>query len=651
MAGGLLGIGSSALLAYQRALSTVSHNVANVNTEGYSRQRVELSARVPQGLAGGSYGAGVDVDGVQRIYNQFLTGEIRSHTTSHIELDTLAELSAGLDNLLADDNAGLNTALNAFFDTVQGAADDPTSMAARQVMLSEAQTLTGRFNELHDWMQSTRGGLNSQMTAATQQINQLAGAIAEVNKQIVAAEAGASGQQPNDLLDQRDQLVLELSSKVSVSTTLQDDGSLNVFMGSGQVLVLGANHNTLGVAESSSDPGHLEITLSAGGSTTVPVTDLINGGELGGMVKFRNEVLDPAQNALGRIAVELGSFMNAQHRRGITLDGLQGQDFFTVAAPQVIADPGNSGSISATFDDVAQLAVDDYDLRFEGGAWTLTGATNGQVVPISGTGTPADPLVAAGLSIVVGPGAAAGDNYMLRPTRNAAGQISLGLSDPRDLALAAPVTTAATVGNTGTGVISAGEVTDIDNPAFQSIPGQLSPAVLIRFTSPTSYEVLDQATLATIDTGTFDPATGAEIFPTENLAVDFGYQLRISGNPAAGDEFSVDYNAGAGDNRNALLLSGMQSERLMEGGTASFNDAYGQLVADVGTSTRQAQVNSTAVQRILEQSEAARAAASGVNLDEEAADLLRFQQAYQAAAEIIAVADRMFETLISAVRR
>jgi len=651
MAGGLLGIGSSALLAYQRALSTVSHNVANVNTEGYSRQRVDLSARVPEGLAGGTFGTGVNVNGVQRIYNQFLSGEIRSHTASHDELNTLAELSASLDNLLADDNAGLNSALNAFFDTVQGAADDPTSIAARQVMVSEAQSLTGRFNDLHNWMQRTRSGLNSQMTASTQQINQLAGAIAEVNKQIVAAETGASGLTPNDLLDQRDQLVLELSSKVSVSTTVQDDGSMNIFMGSGQVLVLGANHNTLGVMESSRDPGHLEITMNAGGSTTVPVTDLINGGELGGILKFRNEVLDPAQNSLGRIAVELGSFMNAQHRRGITLDGLQGQDFFTVAAPQVIADPANSGSINVAFDDVAQLAVDDYDLRFTGGAWTLTGKASGQAIPLSGSGTAADPLVAAGLSIVVGPGAAAGDNYLLRPTRSAAGQIGLALSDPRDLALAAPVTTAALVANSGTGAISTGVVTDIDNPAFQSMPGQLSPEVLVRFTTPTSYTVLNKATLATIDTGTFDPATGEDIFPTENLALDFGYRVRISGNPAAGDEFSVAYSAGAGDNRNALSLSGMQSERLMGGGTASFNDAYGQLVADVGTSTRQAQVNSSAVQRILEQSEAARAAASGVNLDEEAADLLRYQQAYQAAAEIIAVADRMFETLIGAVRR
>jgi len=199
--------------------------------------------------------------------------------------------------------------------------------------------------------------------------------------------------------------------------------------------------------------------------------------------------------------------------------------------------------------------------------------------------------------------------------------------------------------------MSAGVVTDIDNPAFQAVPGQLSPEVLIRFTSSTSYEVLDKATLAIIDTGTYDPATGEEIFPTGNLSVDYGYRVRITGNPFAGDEFSVDYNAGGtGDNRNALLLAGLQGERLMDRGTSTFGDAYGLVVAKVGTDTSRSASSSAAQQGLLQQSQTARSTASGVNLDEEAADLLRFQQAYQAAARIISVADQLFNTLISAMR-
>jgi flagellar hook-associated protein 1 FlgK len=490
------------------------------------------------------------------------------------------------------------------------------------------------------------------MGAKVQEINQLASSIASVNQQIIEARSSAGGQPPNDLLDKRDQLVLDLSAIVSVSTTTQEDGALNVFIGNGQALVLGVNQNTIELQNSIEDPGQYEIAISAGGSTAVVITDLVNGGELGGLLTFRDQVLDPARNELGRIAIELGSFMNEQHQQGISLNGLPGQDLFSVASPQIISAAGNSGSIAATFDDVAQLTADDYHLHFDGSSWTLTRADSGQVVPLSGAGTPADPFVAEGLRLTIGPGAVAGDNYDIRPTQDGARTINVLIQDPGDLALAAPVRTSAALTNTGTGSISAGVVTDINNPAFQSPPGQLSPAVQIRFTSSTTYEVIDQGTLAVIDTGTYGPATGADIFPTQNLGIDYGYQVRITGNPATSDTFDVGYNSGGtGDNRNALLMAGMQTDRLMNGGTSSFNDTYGELIADVGNKARQAQVGSEVQRRVLEQSQAEWSSVAGVNLDEEAADLVRFQQAYQAAARIIAVADEIFQTLINAVGR
>lgn len=652
MAGSLLGIGTSALLTNQRALDTVSHNIANVNTDGYSRQRVELSTRQPQPAGSGFIGTGVEADSVRRMYDQFLTGELQANTASYREQEVLHMFSSGLDNLLADDNAGLSPAISSFFNAIQDAADDPTSIPARQVMLSSADTLAARFHDLSGWMQTSRDGINDRLGAAAQQINQLTAAIADMNTQIISARASAGGQPPNDLLDQRDQLILQLSENVSISTVTQDDGSINVFMGSGQVLVLGAESSDLLVQPQADDPANVEIAINAGGGTSIPLTGVIGGGEFGALLKYRDQVLGPAENVLGRLAIELGSFMNDQHRMGISLAGMQGQGLFDIPAPQVLADPGNSGSVSVAFDDVAQLTVHDYKLRFEGGNWSLQQLPTGQPVPLSGSGTPGDPFTAEGLSIVVAGGAAPGDNYLIQPTRSAASTISVALADPRDLALAAAVTTRAASGNSGTGTVSAGAVTDIDNPAFQAVPGQLSPEVLIRFTAPGSYEVLDQSTLGVIDTGSYDPASGKDIFPTDNLGIDYGYQLRVTGNPAAGDEFAVDYNSsGTGDNRNALLLAGLQVAQLMDNGTASFNDSYGRLVADVGTRTQQAQVNSEARLRLLQQNEAARASVSGVNLDEEAADMIRFQQAYQAAAQVISVADRMFETLINAVGR
>ena len=651
MGSGLLGIGTSALLSTQRALDTIGHNVANVNTPGYSRQRVEVAARLPQTSSAGFIGTGVDITGITRSYDQFLTGELRSSSSGYNETNTLATLSSGLDNLLADQNSGLSPVIGSFFAAMQGAANDPTSLAARGALLGEADSLATRINGLNDWLDTTRRSLGARLDTNVQEVNQLAASIASLNQQIIDARGSAGGQPPNDLLDQRDQLMLELSGKVSVTTTTQEDGAMNVFIGSGQSLVLGVQHSTLGVVERVSDPGQFDITIGAPGSPAVEITNLITGGEIGGVLRYRDQVLVPAMNDLGRLAIELGTFMNAQHRAGVSLDGQPGLDLFSVASPQIVPDSGNGGSIAVAFDDVAQLTADEYRLTYDGASWSLTRAGNGQVVPMSGSGSVADPFIAEGISITIGAGAVAGDGYNVRPTRDGAASFSVLTGNPRELALAAPVLASAAVLNTGTGQISSGTVTDINNPAFQSPPGQLSPPVRIRFTSPTSYEVIDQATTAVIDTGSYDPATGADVFPTASLGIDYGYQVRITGSPAAGDEFNVAYNSnGAADNRNALLLADMQTQQLMNGGTTSFNDAYGQLVADVGTQARSAQVGADVQASVLKQAESEWAASSGVNLDEEAADLLRYQQAYQAAAQIIAVSDTIFQTLISAFR-
>ncbi|MDX1697039.1 MAG: flagellar hook-associated protein FlgK, partial [Thiohalobacterales bacterium] len=558
MGSGLLGIGTSALLSNQRALDTVGHNVANVNTPGYSRQRVELAARVPQGNSSGFIGAGVDITSITRSYNRFLTDELRSSATGFHQSDTLANLAGQLDSLVADPQTGLSPALSSFYDAIQGVANDPTSIAARQVMLADAESLVARFQGLDNQLRESQRAVNTQLSTRVQEINQLAGAIANINEEIVVAEGNAGGQTANDLQDQRDQLLLELSGLVSITTTTQADGAVNVFIGSGQSLVLGTQHGAVGAVERPGDPGNFDITIGAPGSPAVVVTDFIRGGELGGLLQYREQVLEPAMNDLGRVAIGLGTFMNEQHRAGISLDGLPGQDLFTVASPAVLPDTGNGGTIAVSFADVSQLTADDYRLGYDGAAWSLTRADSGQPVAMSGSGTSADPFVAEGISITIGAGAVAGDGYTLRPTRDGAASIGLLTGNPRELALAAPIRTSAALANTGTGEISAGTVTDIDNPAFQSPPGQLSPPVLVRFTAPGSYEVIDQSTAAVIDTGVYDPATGAEIFPTAS-GTDFGYRVRITGNPAAGDEFNVTYNTGGtADNRNALLLADMQ---------------------------------------------------------------------------------------------
>jgi flagellar hook-associated protein 1 FlgK len=387
----------------------------------------------------------------------------------------------------------------------------------------------------------------------------------------------------------------------------------------------------------------------------VPVTEQLSGGRLGGVINFRDQMLDPASNSLGLVAIGLGNYVNEQHQRGMDMDGALGLDFFSVTQPQVLTVAGTPGSVSVAFDDVAQLSDADYKLRFNAGAWELTNKLTGQAIAMTGSGTTADPFIAEGMSIEISAAPANGDTYWLRPTRNGAMDIQMMLADSRQIAAAAPVRSAAASANTGTGVITAGTVTDIDNAAFQSTAGQLSPPVLVRFTSDISYDVYDNTNPASpvlLEAGiAYNPATGAELFPTPG-GIDHGYRMHISGAPLSGDEFSTEYNTGGiGDNRNALLLAGLATDKVMYGGSTSITNTYNGLVADVGTGTKQAEINSLAQKRILDQTLATRESISGVNLDEEAANLVKYQQAYQAAAQVISTANTLFDTLLNAVRR
>jgi len=274
---------------------------------------------------------------------------------------------------------------------------------------------------------------------------------------------------------------------------------------------------------------------------------------------------------------------------------------------------------------------------------------------MTGTGTTVDPFIAEGMQIEITAAPANGDTYLLRPTRNGAMDMQMVLANSRQIAAAAPVRSAAAIANTGTGAITAGTVSDINNAVFQSTAGQLSPPVLVRFTSATSYDIYDNTNAASpvlLEAGiAYDPATGGELFPSPG-GLDHGYRMHLSGTPLAGDEFSTEYNTGGiGDNRNALLLAGLATDKLMYGGSASITGSYSGLVADVGTGTKQAEINSLAQKQILDQTTATRESISGVNLDEEAANLVRYQQAYQAAAQVISTANSLFDTLLNAVRR
>ena len=646
--GDILGIGVSALLAFQRSLVTTGHNISNVNTAGYSRQTVDLQSNTPQFASNGFVGTGVQIASVTRVYNEFVGNQVLANNTANSRLTSYSQFTNQVNNMLADPNVGLSSGMQNFFGAIQDVANDPTSIPARQTMLSQGQSLVDRFHSLDGNLSSLSQGVTTQLSSEVASINSLAQSIAKVNNDIVIATGMAGGQPPNDLLDQRDNLIQQLSQHVGVTVTTQDNGAKNIFIGNGQNLVVGNQATSLSVTANQYDPTQSEISLTSGASSSV-VTNSLSGGTVGGLLDFRDQVLTPTRNALGRIAISMAKSINDQHHAGVTLNGQLGLDVFTPATPQVLGSSSNTGgaSVSAQVSNVSALTADDYLLQYDGANYKLTNLTSNTTQTLGASG----PFTVAGLTINTSGSANAGDRFMIEPTRVAAAGLQMALSNPRDIAAAAPIVTSASGINTGTGSISAGVVTDINKVAFTTTAGALTPTVSIKFTSPTTYQIINTSSSAVLDTGTYSPGTGKDIFPSDNLALNYGYQVHITGSPATGDSFAVNYNtSGTGDNRNALALAGLQTKGVLDGGATSYAQANGQLVAKVGTQSSNAQNNLTAQGTLLQQAKSQQASVSGVNLDEEAANMLKFQQAYQAAAQVISIGSSLFNTLLGAVK-
>lgn len=636
MGSSVFNIGVSGLAAAQAGLLTTGHNISNASTPGFNRQQIVQSTNTPQFTGAGYFGQGTNVTTVQRVYNQFLASQTLSAQTRLSELNAYADQIRQVDGLLANPSAGLSTALNDFFRGVHEVAANPASIPARQSMLSMAQALVGRFQSVDNRLNEIRDGVDTQLASTVADINSYTTQIAALNQRIILAQAAGPGQPANDLLDQRDQLIAQLNQQVRVTTLTESDGSLSVFVGNGQAVVVGAQSYGLATMQSGEDASRMTvgITLASGGTAALPEA-MLTGGTLGGLLAFRRESLDTAQNALGRIALGLAETFNAQHRLGQDLTGALGGNFFTAPAPQVITpnNPPNGGTaaIGVAVASAANLTTSDYRLTANGGGnYTLVRLSDSTTV-FSAT---ALPQTVDGLTISLASGAAnAGDSFLIQPTRAAAHDIAVALTDARSIAAAAPIRTAASNGNSGTGAISAGSVN-----APPPVNANLTQTVTITFNNPpTTFDVAG--------TGTGNPAGVA--FTAGGSITYNGWTVQIGGTPAAGDVFTISANsAGVADNRNALLLAGLQTGKTLAGGTASYQSAYAQIVSDVGNKTREIQVTATAQESVVKQAEEAQQSLSGVNLDEEAANLLRYQQAYQASGKMIEIADKLFNTLL-----
>ncbi len=768
MAAGIYGTGVSGLQAAQRSLAVASHNIANVNTDGYSRQRADLVAREPQRLGNNFVGTGVRVDEIKRLYDDFSALQIRNGQAGVEQASVYHTLSSQVDNLIADPSAGLLPSVQEFFAAVQSVADAPTSIPERQVLLSKAQGLASRFDALDQQFRFIGDDVNARIRATIDEINTMSVSIAQLNRQIVEVSNSASGQ-PNDLLDKREALISQLSQKTATQVVRQSDGQVNVSIGNGQPLVTAGEARQLIAARNLYDGSRLEVAYDTPQGPMI-VSSQMQGGVLGGLIGFRQQVLDPSQNTLGKIAIGLAASFNSQHRQGLDLNGRVGEDFFYALdsgtlPPTAEALPASNNQgipaavLSVAITDVGQLADSDYRFERKGGEYSLTRLSDGQVSRVSGF--PASSLKIAGIQVDLASGTMAeGDSFLIRPVKQGAGNFQVALNDSRKIAAAAPMRSEADIGNAGTATINAVSVTDpasfvagdytvitaaTGNAVADGVQATISDAgganaltyrLQINGTTIISQDeasaplpsLADLANAINAQQGTSgvrayvdatsgdlylsnDPANGQPITINESLvdlggtpldagdavtgyfgstlngasataaitlsataeafvALDSagsvvnsgsfpsaagllvqGMSFSISGSALVGDRFTLSSNrGGVSDNRNALQLASIEIQRMFDSGSTGLRDAYSKIVADVGNRTAQASISQDAQESLLESALSRREALSGVNLDEEAADILRFQQAYQASARVINSANTLFDTLMGIFR-
>ncbi len=680
---GLINIGLTGVLSHQSALNTTGNNIANANTDGYSRQEVQFDTQPGRNTGAGYIGSGVQITDIRRLANEFITQQVREDSSLFGEQDALNSELSRLDNLLGSNATGLSDALGKFFASLQNAAEDPTSLPQRQLVLSEAQQIINRFQGMNSEFIQQRESIKTQMRQGVDDANSLIQSIADLNGAIAESPGLAQGREPNALLDQRDEKLRQLSELVSVRVIETDGSQVNVSLQNGQSLVLESTAAKLGTRDNSEDPNYLEFTLTSGGRT-LGVDEQITGGKLGGLRRFAEEALRPAEAELGRIAIALSDSVNQQHEIGMDLEGNLGGALFndinslSAQRGRVIANANNSApgdaQLAVEIIDSSTLPAGSWSLRFggDGRDFELFDRATGKVVNQGRLPDPVQSEISMpGFNIRVEGGTFnAGDSFLIEPTRQAAANLDLAISREEDLAFASPVRAQASDGNGGDGVISQGTMLNVRDPFTNALlpsfrqQGQLSPPLDIQFREDGGqlvFDVVDGNSGTVLQAGNasavppvnvFQPGVSNKLFTEDPGAADYyGFQFEISGKPAPGDSFSIGYNTnGISDNRNAEFLAGLGTKNTLGNGNQSLSEGYASLVAEIGVKTRQSQLDKDSGETLLEQSKNQRQSASGVNLDEEAGRLIQYQAAYNASAKVMSVAQDLFNTLLQTFR-
>ena len=618
-----LSIGSSALQSLQKAINITGYNIANVNTEGYSRQVVNFS----------STSGGVEITSIERNYNFYLSREVQDRTAGKSAADASSNLASRLSTLLTDPATSASGVLDNFFSAVQDVANNPSTTPERQVLLGEAQSLTDRFRFIDGRIEELGNEINLRKQTIVSDINGLTANIANLNLQI-SEETNRTGTAPPDLFDARDRALTDLAELVGYTILENEDGSFNVTMGGGQPLVSEFNSYNLSVFTSTTNPKALAI---AGKTANSDISSRISGGELGGLIDFRTNSLEPAQAQLGLIATTLSASFNAQQALGLDLNGIAGTALFSSTSPTVVSSSSNSGSavITATIADASALTGDRYQLSYDGANWSLKNIATGATQAV------APPATVDGFTMTVASGAAAaGDSFLIDIVGTAAADFRVTLSDPEGVAAALPVRANEALANKGNGELS--DLTVTATNVAPTLP--LASALTLTFDSGNNrYNVTGGATTTLAYTPASDAAGVSRTIG--------GITFTLSGTPSNGDVITIENNtSGSGDNRNMLVMVGLEASNKVEG-SRTFTDEYNSLVTNVAVNARKADSASAAEDVLLQQATISRDNLQAVNLEEEAIQLMRYQQSLQAAVQLVSVADTVFQAMLSATQR
>ncbi|WP_396329221.1 flagellar hook-associated protein FlgK [Burkholderia anthina] len=656
MSNSLLNLGVSGLNAALWGLTTTGQNISNAATPGYSVERPVYAEASGQYTSSGYMPQGVNTVTVQRQYSQYLNDQLNSAQSQSGALSTWYSLVAQLNNYVGSPTAGISTAITNYFTGLQGVANNASDPSVRQTAMSNAQTLADQITAAGQQYDALRQSVNTQLTSTVSQINTYTAQIAQLNQQISAANS--QGQPPNQLMDQRDLALSNLSGLAGVQVVRNDSG-YSVFLAGGQPLVVADKSYQLATVASSSDPSELTVVSQgiAGANPQGPNQTLsdssLSGGTLGGLLAFRNQTLDPAQAQLGAIATSFAAQVNGQNALGVDLSGMPGGKLFTIPDPAVYANQGNTGnaSLSVSFTNASQPTTSDYTLSYDGTNYTLTDRASGTVVGQS-TSMPAS---IGGLDFSFGANTQmnAGDQFTVLPTRGALDGFALATSSGSAIAAASPVVASAATTNSGTATITQGGVsagyqvpstTLTYDAASKSLSGfPAGTTVTIGGTPPQTVEIADGTTQVP-----YDPSVGATLTMsgTAQGAMN-GVTVSLAGTPADGDAFKIGpYAGGTNDGSNALALSRLVSAKSFGNGSTTLTGAYAGYVNGIGNSASQLKSSSAAQTSLVGQITTAQQSVSGVNQNEEAANLMQYQQLYQANAKVIQTAATLFQTVL-----